>query len=293
MAMSTIYVWITTCCDLFFSYFLACKLTKERVRKYARKGMEKESEFEIKRFQTFLFPLLVSLAVFVNLMCLYGGIYLICDDLPNKITGRWPVCEGTIVGWYDGYRGKGAAMIQVGDETKGYDIRNLNILEGEMVGVTVRMAYNRGVACILEHQENGNWVRERNLPYYGREAHAVQKTIAMNLLAGALTGGFVLKKLLWPEKTAFFKSKALRNVLGGSLLALTVAGEVLVCCTVQRFGQTWQGEEQMVYSQLFLLVLLYANMLFCILVTPKSTGYRYWWITAKEFFKELEEKEKK
>ena len=36
-----------------------------------------------------------------------------------------------------------------------------------------------------------------------------------------------------------------------------------------------------------------ANMLFCILVTPKSTGYRYWWITAKEFFKELEEKEKK
>ena len=81
--MSTIYVWITTCCDLFFSYFLACKLTKERVRKYARKGMEKESEFEIKRFQTFLFPLLVSLAVFVNLMCLYGGIYLICVDLPN------------------------------------------------------------------------------------------------------------------------------------------------------------------------------------------------------------------
>lgn len=59
---------------------------------------------------------------------------MICDDLPNKITGRWPVCEGTIVGWYDGYRGKGAAMIQVGDETKGYDIRNLNILEGEMVG---------------------------------------------------------------------------------------------------------------------------------------------------------------
>lgn len=56
MAMSTIYVWITTCCNLFFSYFLACKLTKERVRKYARKGMEKESEFEIKRFQTFLFP---------------------------------------------------------------------------------------------------------------------------------------------------------------------------------------------------------------------------------------------
>lgn len=74
---------------------------------------------------------------------------------------------------------------------------------------------------------------------------------------------------------------------------MTVAGEVLVCCTVQRFGQTWQGEEQMVHSQLFLLVLLYANMLFCILVTPKSTGYRYWWITAKEFFKELEEKEKK
>ena len=36
-------------------------------------------------------------------------------------------------------------MIQVGDETKGYDIRNLNILEGEMVGVTVWMAYNRGV----------------------------------------------------------------------------------------------------------------------------------------------------
>ena len=41
----------------------------------------------------------------------------------------------------------------------------------------------------------------------------------------------------------------------------------------------------MVHSQLFLLVLLYANMLFCILVTPKSTGYRYWWITAKSFSK--------
>ena len=262
MAMSTIYVWFLLGCGLATFYFLACKLTEERVKKWARKGLENETELQVKRLQTFTFPLFVFFTIILDVIIIFAGIATICDDLSNKITGRWPVCEGTIVGWYDGYRGKkGSAMIQVGDKTKGYDIRNGNIQEGELVGVTVRMAYNGDIACILEYKQSGMWVREMYLPNYGREVNAVSKTIAMNILAGALTCGLILKKMVGAEKATVLKSKIPRNALGGFLIVLTFISEGILCLTVLNFEKTWQGETQMIHSQLFLLVLICINVL--------------------------------
>lgn len=293
METSTLYTWVLLGLGLVLFYFLACKLTKERVRKWAAKGMEKESELQIKRLQTFTLPLFVAIAIAWGTLIVFGAIDTLCGELPNKITGRWPVYEGTIVGWSDGYRGqKGAAMIQVGAKTKGYNIRNRTIQKGEMVGVTVRMACNGDNACILEYQGSGGWVREMYLPNYGREVHAVPKAIAMNLLGGVLSAGFVLKKMLRDDKASVFKSSALRNAVGGSLMALTLAGEALLCFNVLEFEKSWLEEAKMVQSQLFVLVLICANVLFCILATPKADGYRYWWTTAKEFFRELDSQKK-
>lgn len=293
MAMSTVYVWIVLGCSLGICYFMACKLTQERLKKWFRKGMEKASEFEFQRLLVFVFPLMFAMVISLSVTLIIVGIQTLCSDLPNKITGNWPVCEGTILEWHRGYRGqKGAAMIQVGDKIKGYNIRNGNIQEGEMIGVTVRMAYNGDTACILEYKESGSWVREMYLPNFGREVHAVPKTIAMNLLAGIFSCGFILKKMLYPERVCAGKSKLFRNGLGGCLIALTLIHEMLLCHTILKFQQRWQGEQQMVDSQFFMLILICTNVLFCILVTPKATGYGYWWRTAKEFFKALDERSK-
>lgn len=292
MQTSAIYLWVLLGGALATFYFLACNLTEERVRKWFRKGAEQEDELQIKRIQTFMFPVFVSFAAILAGVLVFVTIDAMCGELPNRITGRWPICEGTIVGWSDGYRGSSSAMIQVGETTKGYRIRNWDIRRGEMVGVTVRMACNGDDACILEYKESGSWVRKMYLPNFGREANAVPKTIALNLLAGIFTCGCILKKILRPKGDAVLRHKALCSVAGGFLVACTLAGEVLLWLTVVKFENTWLGETQMVHSQLFVLVLLCVNVLFCILVTPKSDGYRYWWRTGKEFFKELEQQEK-
>lgn len=84
-----------------------------------------------------------------------------------------------------------------------------------------------------------------------------------------------MKKILRPKSAAVLQHKALCSVAGGFLVACTLAGEVLLWLTVVKFENTWLGETQMVYSQLLVLVLLCVNVLFCILATPKSDGYRY------------------
>ena len=294
MAMSTIYVWILLGCDLGICYFMACKLSQQRLQKWFRKGMEQEPELEVQRIFVFFFPLALVFMVFLMAGILIANAQILCEDLPNKITGNWSVCEGTILEWHRGYRGqKGAAMIQVGDVIKGYDIRNLTIQEGEMVGVTVRMAYNRDTACILEYKESGTWVREMYLSNFGREVNAVSKTIVMNILAGIASCGFILKKILRPERPSAGKAKIFRNGFGICLIILTLINEILLCRAVLEFQQTWQGEQQMVSIQFFMILLIYANILFCILVTPKATGYRYWWTSAKAFFKTLDEQQKR
>ena len=75
-------------------------------------------------------------------------------------------------------------------------------------------------------------------------------------------------------------------------MVLTLIHEILLCRAVLEFQQTGQGEQQLVNCQLFMILLIYANILFCILVTPKANGYRYWWTTAKAFFKTLDEQQK-
>ena len=293
MALSTIYVWVLMGCDLWICYFMACKLSQQRLKKWFRKGMEQEPELEVQRIFVFSFPLALAIMVFLMTGMLIANAQILCEDLPNKITGNWSVCEGTILEWQRGYRGqKGAAMIQVGDVIKGYDIRNLTIQEGEMIGITVRMACNRGTACILEYKESGVWVREMYLPNFGREVNAVPKTIVMNLLAGIASCGFILKKLLRPERPSVGKAKIFRAGSGVCLMVLTLIHEILLCHAVLEFQQTGQGEQQLVNCQLFMILLIYANILFCILVTPKANGYRYWWTTAKAFFKTLDEQQK-
>ena len=158
------------------------------------------------------------------------------------------------------------------------DILNGRIQKGELVGVTVRMACNGNRACILEYHTPEGWVREMYLPNYGREPYVVAQTLTMNLLAGVLSCGLILKKLLSPEPGAFLRNRRLRNLLGVGLMACQA---------------TWLGEEKMVRSQIAVVVLVCANVGFCALASRKSSGYAYWWTTAKTFCKALEEQEKK
>lgn len=294
MALSTIYTWLVLGAGLGILYFLACGVTEERVRKWARKGLEQADEMEVMRLQTCAFPLFPALSLFVAVLLIMGSAQALYEELPGKITGSWPICEGTIQGWYRGYRGaKGSAMIEVEGETKSYDILNGRIQEGEMVGVTVRMACNGDRACILEYHTPEGWVREMYLPNYGREPYVVAQTLAMNLLAGVLSCGLILKKLLRPEPGSFLRDGLFRNLLGGGLMACTLAAEVFLCRTVPAFQATWLGEEEMVRSQIAVVVLVCANVGFCILASRKASGYTYWWTTAKAFCKALDEQEKK
>lgn len=101
--------------------------------------MEKERELQKKRSHILFAPLAVSLVVNLAVVLVYFAASTLCEELSYKITGNWPVQEGTIVGWCFGYcGGKGS----VRDIVKGYHIRNRNIQKGEMVRVTVRMAIN-------------------------------------------------------------------------------------------------------------------------------------------------------
>lgn len=294
MALSTIYTWLVLGAGLGILYFLACGVTEERVRKWARKGLEQADEMEVMRLQTCAFPLFPALSLFVAVLLILGSAQALYEELPGKITGSWPICEGTIQGWHRGYRSsKGYAMIEVEGETKGYDILNGRIQKGELVGVTVRMACNGNRACILEYHTPEGWVREMYLPNYGREPYVVAQTLAMNLLAGALSCGLILKKLLRPEPGAFLRNRRLRNLLGVGLMACTLAAEIFLWRTVPAFQATWLGEEKMVRSQIAVVVLVCANVGFCALASRKSSGYAYWWTTAKAFCKALEEQEKK
>lgn len=294
MALSTIYTWLVLGAGLGILYFLACGVTKERVRKWARKGLEQADELQVMRLQTCAFPLFPGLGLFVAVLLILGSAQALCGELPGKITGSWPICEGTIQGWYRGYRGsKGSAMIEVEGETKGYDILNGRIQEGEMVGVTVRMACNGDRACILEYLTPEGWVREMYLPNYGREPYVVAQTLAMNLLAGLFCCGLILKKLLRPEPGSFMQNGWLRNILGGGLIVCTLAAGVVLCRRVPAFQATWLGEEEMVRSQMAMVVLVCADVGFCALASRKTDGYAYWWTTAKAFCKALEEQQKK
>ena len=193
MALSTIYTWLVLGAGLGILYFLACGVTEERVRKWARKGLEQADEMEVMRLQTCAFPLFPALSLFVAVLLILGSAQALYEELPGKITGSWPICEGTIQGWHRGYRSsKGYAMIEVEGETKGYDILNGRIQKGELVGVTVRMACNGNRACILEYHTPEGWVREMYLPNYGREPYVVAQTLAMNLLAGVFSCGLIL-----------------------------------------------------------------------------------------------------
>lgn len=294
MALSTIYTWLVLGFGLGLLYFLACGVTEDRVRKWARKGLEQEDELQVMRLQTCTFPLFTAFGLFVAALLIMGSAQALYEELPEKITGSWPICEGTILDWNRGYKGsKGAAMIEVDGEIKGYDILNGRIQEGELVGVTVRMACNGNRACILEYREDGSWVREMYLPNYGREKYVVAQTLVMNLLAGGLSCGLILKKLLRPEPDSFLKNVWFRNVLGACLIVCTLAAEIFLCRTVPAFQATWLGEAEMVRSQLAMVVLVCADVGFCILASRKASGYAYWWATAKAFCKALEDQEKK
>ena len=74
---------------------------------------------------------------------------------------------------------------------------------------------------------------------------------------------------------------------------LTLAGEERLRIALLRFQRSWLYGERLVNGQRLLITLLCADVLFLILITPKSTGYRYWWVTAKEFFRELDAQNKK
>lgn len=291
MASSTLYDWCVLGEALAGLYFIFCKLNEKHVRKWVGKGMENKSEQDIKRMEVFLFPFFTVLAVSFFLVLVISGIQSLCTNLPGKITGGWPIREGVITEWGKGYKGsKGSALIQMEESTEWFHILNNSIQEGEMVGVTVRFACNdyESKACVLEYMESGSWIREMKLPNFGREVKVVSKTITMNLLGGVLSCALILKKLLRPEQNSFLKKRFVRNGLGVCLIFFTVIHAVLVCRNVQIFQATWQGQEQMVYSQLSMLILICLNVLFCVLSSKRSTVCRYWWNTSKEFMKTLD-----
>ena len=291
MASSTLSDWCVLGVALAGLYFIFCKLNEKHVRKWAGKGMENKPEQDIKRMEVFLFPLFTVFAVSFLLALVIGGIQSLCTNLPGKITGGWPIREGVITEWNRGYKGsKGSALIQMEESAEWFHIVNNSIQEGEMMGVTIRFACNdyESKACVLEYMESGAWIREMRLPNFGREAKVVYKTITMNLLGGVLSCAFILKKLLLPEQNSFLKNRFVRNGLGVCLIFATLLRAVLVCRNVRIFQATWQGQEQMVLSQFSMLILICLDVLFCILSSQKSTVYRYWWNTSKEFMKTLD-----
>lgn len=291
MASSTLYDWVMFGSALAGLYFIFCKMNQNHLRKWVGKGPEKESELNRMRMEVFFLPLFILLFVPFLFVLVIAAIQGSCTNLPTKITGGWPIREGVITDWGHGYRGsKGSALIQMEDGAEWFHILNGNIMEGEMVGVTVRFACNdyESKACVLEYMESGSWVRERYLPNFGREVDGVPKTIAVNLLGGALSCGFILKKILRPEKNSFLKNRFIRNGLGLCLILSTIVNGVLVCRNVLSFQATWWGEEQMVSSQFSMMVLICLNVLFCILASQKTTLFRYWWDISKEFMKRLE-----
>ena len=291
MATSTLYDWIVLGSALAGLYFIFCRMNQNHLKKWVGKKREKDSELDRMRLEVFFLPLFILLFVPFLFVLVIASIQSSCNNLPNKITGGWPVREGVITDWGRGYRGsKGSALIQMEDGSEWFHILNGNIMEGEMVGVTVRFACNdyESKACVLEYWEEGTWVRERYLPNFGREVNGVPKILSMNFLGGLLSCGFILKKLLRPEENSFFFFLFLRNGLGTILILATLVSEFLFSWSLLLYQATWEGEAQTVARQLAALVLICLNVLFCILASRKTQIFRFWWNTAREFVKALD-----
>ena len=284
MALSTVYLWILFGCGLGVIYYMMTKLTIDQIKRLTRKGTEIKSEIDGMRMEVTGFFLLCFLVFPMAIILVIGSVQSLYQDLPNRITGDWPIYEGTIVGWHIGYRGSESAMIQIGDETKGYDLRNANIHNGDMVGVTVRMACNGSTAYILEYEEDGSWVELAGIPHSGKEKNVVTKTIVMNLLAGVFTCGFILRKIFCPSPNSFFKNKHLQNAAGLLLIGFSFANELVLCRAVIAFPENGIKETYLMNSQLLMLAIICANVLFCIMASQKTQVYHYWLKTAKEFF---------
>ena len=156
-----------------------------------------------------------------------------------------------------------------------------------MIGVNVRVAYNGSKALVLEYEESGSWKKVMDVPNAGREKNVVPKTIGMNLLAGIVTCGFILRKIHRPCSNSYFRSKLLHNSVGFFLILLSCISEIVLCKAVMGFPQNGVDEAFLMHSQLSMLILICINVLFCIFASQKSNVFHYWLKTAKEFYRFL------
>lgn len=287
---STVWDWMYWGGCLLAVYLMACKITEKHLKKWAeRENRKNQNCTELERHLNMVgtYPILWVIVIFYSIGG-WGAMQSIYGDLPNKITGNWPVYEGTIVEWVDGARWtQDYTHIQNGEDMKSFRLQNRNIRYGDMIGVNVRVAYNGSKALVLEYEESGSWKKVMDVPNAGREKNVVPKTIGMNLLAGIVTCGFILRKIHRPCSNSYFRSKLLHNSVGFFLILLSCINEIVLCKAVMGFPQNGVDEAFLMHSQLSMLILICINVLFCIFASQKSNVFHYWLKTAKEFYRFL------
>ena len=91
MGTSTVYNWLVLGGALWVLYFLACRLTGERMQKWFSKGVT--DALQSKRLQTICFLPFVAMTASLAVALVVGATDALAGELPCKITGRWPVCS--------------------------------------------------------------------------------------------------------------------------------------------------------------------------------------------------------
>ena len=286
MGNSTVWSWLVFAGGLLAVYFMMCRLTEEHLKKWAEKENKKAhncTEHERLLNNTILYPMLWAFILLLSIVWL-GAVRALYQELPKKIMGNWPIYQGTIVGYSEGYKSSlGYTEIQNGTETRSFRIKNAYGQQGHMIGMTVRVTYNEPDAYILEYEESGSWIKLYELPNSGIENYVVAKTIGMNLLAVIVTCGLIIAKIQKPGQNSFFKNRHLHNVIGVLLLVLSICNGFVLCSAVIEFPKNGISENFLMNSQLSMLILLCLNVVFCIMASLKTHVFRYWIKTAKEF----------
>ncbi|MDM8202738.1 hypothetical protein, partial [Allofournierella massiliensis] len=264
MGSSTVVNWLYFACGLVVAYLMACKLSEKQLKKWAERATRKapnRTEFQRQLNVVGTYPLLWMLVLLLSLAWL-GAIESLYEELPNKITGNWPTYQGTVVSYTSGYKGgRGYTDIQSDKDVKSFRIENVaNGQEKKLIGQMIRVVHNGSKAYILEYEDAGSWVEVWNLSNCGKEDNVIAKTIGMNLLAGIVTCGFILRKIHRPCSNSYFRSKLLHNSVGFFLVLLSCINEIVLCKAVMGFPQNGVDEAFLMRSQLSMLILICINV---------------------------------